>query len=178
MGGALNTLASFWVGLFPWIVYPLRVIFAAVLAVFVIRVILRWVIPLLGRLTGRVGPILSRRLCSLLLYPELLWANRLVRLGRPFPILLRRYGAAAEDLTDLFVRGWALAAGAMQAGARTGKWAPVAVVAAVILLVNVPGVADGGSSEGEGVPMTSWWKQVGAWVEGSPDVEETRERGK
>lgn len=176
--GVLSAVVAFWVGLFPWLDYPVRVPVAAVAAVIVVRFSLRWLVPLLGRVLGRAGPILTDLVCSVLLYVDLLWSSSLVRLHKPFPVILRRYGALVEDAVDLLGHAVRLLSGAMGSAAKANLGVAIAVVTAVIILINVPGAAGDGSTEGDGVPMTIWWKQVGAWVEGSPDVDETRERGK
>ncbi|MGI5191410.1 hypothetical protein ACQEVI_24945 [Promicromonospora sp. CA-289599] len=169
--GVLSAVVAFWVGLFPWLPYPVRVPVSAVAAVIAVRLSLRWLVPLVGRVLGGVGPVLTDVICSVLLYVDLLWSSLLVRIRRPFPVILRRYGALVEDAVDLLGRALGLLSGALARAAKAGVGLAVAVVAVVILLINVPGVADGGSGGENDVPMTSWWNQVGAWVEGSSDVQ-------
>lgn len=86
-------------------------------------------------------------------------------------MILRRYGAFVEDAVDLLGGALRLLSGVLARAAKTGVGVAVAVVALAILLINVPGVADGGSGGEGGVPMTSWWNQVGAWVEDSSDAQ-------
>ncbi|GAA1855819.1 hypothetical protein [Myceligenerans crystallogenes] len=156
-------LADLFLFPFSWIEYPLRVIVAAVAGVIVTRIGLRWVVPTVGRAIRAFGPIASRRICSLLMLPEWVLTDWFIRASRRIPVGLRRYGAAVEDLTDLFVHGSKVVGGALVTVRSAGRSAAVGLVAIVIILLNVPGTDEG--RQKDDVPIVHWWGEFSALFE-------------
>ena len=156
-GGILDGPTSLWNGWLGWLPGFLRAVFLIIASYILLRILLRYVIPVGARAARSLAIGAARGLAWLAVRPESLATRVALRLHRTAPSAFA-YGEAVAGLLEASERGIGRATGALGMSRKLARklafWSVAGVVVAANALAYHSHVQ---------LPAVRWWHSVTGW---------------